>query len=69
MIIKKKVASNIPVALLEEATELTGLNQTQALIAGLRELIAEQRRQQLLNLKGKVLIDFDPVRTRERRRR
>ena len=65
----KKVATNIPVDLLEEASELTGLNQTQALIAGLRQLIAEQKRQRLLGLKGKLHVDFDPVRTRQRRRR
>ena len=34
----KKVATNIPIALLEEAAELTGLNQTQTLIAGLIKL-------------------------------
>lgn len=64
----KKVATNIPEDLLREATTLTGLNQTQALIAGLRELIAERRRNALLELKGKidVRIDFDASRQRRR---
>ena len=47
----KKVATNIPVELLKEATDLTGLNQTQALIAGLKELIAERKREKLLGLR------------------
>jgi hypothetical protein len=64
----KKVATNIPEDLLREATTLTGLNQTQALIAGLRELIAEHRRQELLDLEGKVEVDFDLKRSRQRRR-
>ena len=65
----KKVATNIPIQLLEEASALTGLNQTQALIEGLRQLIAEHKRRQLLELKGKIEVEFDPARTRERRRR
>ena len=65
----KKVATNIPVELLQEATELTGLNQTQALIAGLRELIAEHRRSALLRLKGKLDVRVDLDTSRQRRRR
>lgn len=64
----KKVATNIPEDLLREATALTGLNQTQALIAGLRELIAEQRRARLLELKGAIDVKIDLDRSRRRRR-
>ncbi len=64
----KKVATNIPVDLLEQATDLTGLNQTQALIEGLRQLIAERKRRQLLSMKGKLQIRSDTARTRQRRR-
>ena len=64
----KKVATNIPEALLAEATELTGLNQTQALIAGLRELIAEQKRHRLLALEGRLHLRFDARASRQRRR-
>ena len=64
----KKVATNIPEQLLLEATELTGYNQTQALIAGLRELIAERKRQGILGLRGKLRIQIDPARTRQRKR-
>jgi len=62
------VATNIPEDLLREATALTGLNQTQALIAGLRELIAEQRRARLLELKGAIDVKIDLDRSRRRRR-
>lgn len=65
----KKVATNIPIELLKEASELAGLNQTQTLIAGLRELIAERKRNQLLNLKGTLKVRYDPKQSRERRRR
>jgi hypothetical protein len=64
---RKKIATNIPVRLLREATELTGLNQTQTLIAGLRELIAERKRSRLLGLKGRVSIDLDVDHIRQRR--
>jgi hypothetical protein len=65
---KKKVATNIPEELLEEAAELTGLNQTQALIAGLKVLIAEHKRRRLLDLRGKLHFEVDTGRTRARRR-
>lgn len=64
----KKVATNLPESLLKEATALTGLNQTQALIAGLRELIAERKREELLSLRGALHIRADTGRTRQRRR-
>jgi hypothetical protein len=65
---KKKVATNIPEELLEEATSLTGLNQTQALIAGLKELIAEEKRRRLLDLRGKLHFDLDTSTSRARRK-
>jgi hypothetical protein len=64
---RKKVATNIPERLLREATELTGLNQTQTLIAGLRELIAERKRSRLLELKGRISVELDVDRVRQRR--
>lgn len=64
----KKVATNIPAALLEEASSLSGLNQTQTLIAGLRELIAERKRHQLISMRGKFHFNFDVKKNRERRR-
>lgn len=64
----KKVATNIPVQLLLEAVKLTGLNQTQAIIAGLEELVAREKRKALLNLKGnvKISLDVDKIRGRKK---
>lgn len=45
---------------------MTGLNQTAALIAGLRELIKSEKRRELLKLEGRVQIDFDIARSRGR---
>ena len=64
----KKVATNIPEALLKEAVEITDLNQTQAIIAGLKELIAREKRLALLNLRGKITIDLDLDDARQRRK-
>lgn len=64
----KKIATNIPDDLLTEARLLTGLNQTQALIEGLRQLIAQHKRQRLLDLRGKLHIHLDRNRSRRRQR-
>ena len=64
----RKVATNIPEELLTEARALTGLNQTQALIEGLRQLIAQHKRQRLLDLQGKLHIRLDIAESRRRRR-
>ena len=68
MLAIKKIATNIPRNLIKEATQVTGLNQTQTLIAGLRELIASKKRHRLLELRGKLHIAVDTDRTRRRRR-
>lgn len=64
----KKISTNIPEDLLKEACSLTNLNQTEALIAGLRELIAQYQRESILNMKGKIKIDLnlDEIRQRVR---
>jgi hypothetical protein len=64
----KKISTNIPERLLKKACSITNLNQTEALIAGLRELIAQQDRKAIVALKGKVKIDInlDEVRQRVR---
>jgi len=64
----KKISTNIPEQLLKKACSITNLNQTDALIAGLRELIAQQDRKAIVALKGKVKIDInlDEVRQRVR---
>jgi len=62
----KKVATNLPATLLKEATKLSGLNQTQAIIAGLLELISAKKRDLLLGMRGKVQIDLDLNKVRGR---
>jgi len=62
----RKIATNLPEKLLEEAVRLTGLNQTQTLIAGLKEIIARKKREALLSLKGKLKINVDTHKTRQR---
>ena len=66
MLANKKIATNIPCGLLKEAQRLTGFNQTQALIAGLRELIAHRKREALLGLRGKIHINVNTDETRQR---
>lgn len=64
----RKIATNIPTALLKEAARLTGLNQTQTLVAGLKELIAKKKREKLLSLHGKLHLNLNTGILRERRR-
>jgi len=63
---KRKIATNIPSELLEEAVALSGLNQTAAIIEGLKELIRKERRKLFLNLEGKVAINYDVKKSRSR---
>lgn len=62
----KKISTNIPEELLKRACHLTNLNQTEALIAGLKELIAQHDREAIVDLKGKIKIDFDFDEIRQR---
>lgn len=64
----RKIATNIPSSLLEEAVQITGLNQTQTLVEGLKELIARNKRQMLLSMSGKIRIGVDTDVTRRRTR-
>ena len=62
----KKISTNIPEGLLRKACEITKLNQTEALIAGLKELVAQHEREVIIDLKGKIRIglDLDAMRRR-----
>lgn len=62
----KKISTNIPEQLLKKACSITNMNQTEALIAGLQELIARHERKVILDLKGKVRIDLDLDEVRQR---
>jgi hypothetical protein len=62
----KKISTNIPEQLLKRACNITNLNQTEALIAGLKELIAQQDRKAIIALKGKVKININLDEARQR---
>lgn len=62
----KKISTNIPEQLLKKACSLTNLNQTDALIAGLQELIAQHEREAIVDMKGKIKIDLDLDEIRQR---
>lgn len=62
----KKISTNIPAELLEEVTSLTGLNQTKAIIQGLKELVRAHKRQLLADLEGKIKVEYNPDITRNR---
>lgn len=64
----RKIATNLPEYLLDEAVRLSGLNQTQTLVAGLQELVAKYKREALLSLHGKLHIRVDTNKTRRRRK-
>lgn len=65
---KKKISSILPAELLSEAIALTQLNQTDTLVLALGELIRTYKRRSIVDLKGKLKIDFDVERDRERSR-
>ena len=62
----KKISTNIPEELLQKACDLTSLNQTETLIAGLKELIAQHEREAILDLKGKIKFDLNLEEIRQR---
>jgi hypothetical protein len=64
----KKVATNIPEALLKEAVSLSGLTQTGALIEGLKELILKKRREEFLSLAGSMKFKGYSVTTMRQRK-
>ena len=64
----RKISTNVPEELLLTAAALSGLNQTQAIIEGLKLLVASQKREQLLNLKGKIHFDLDIRKNRQRKK-
>ena len=63
---KRKIATNIPAELLDEAVELSGLNQTATIIEGLKELIRKERRKLFLGMEGQIPIEYDIKKSRSR---
>ena len=62
---QKKISANLPAELLQRACEVADMNQTEALVAGLQELIAAHQRKKIVSLKGKIHIE-DVEKARER---
>lgn len=62
----KKISTNIPEQLLKKACSLTSLNQTDALIAGLKELIAQHEREAIVDMKGRINIELELDNIRQR---
>ena len=62
---QKKISTSLPESLLKEACRASGLNQTDALKEGLRQLIRYFGRKQLVALKGKFHFDQTKI-NRER---
>jgi hypothetical protein len=60
---------DLPEETLEKARRAAGLRtKTETVIAGLEELIRRSKREELRGLAGKVRLDVDITRSRERRR-
>jgi hypothetical protein len=64
----KKISTSIPEKLLKEACSLSNLNQTEALIQGLEELVRREKRERLISTKGKLKISLNLDLERERSR-
>ena len=63
---KKKIATNLPKQVLSEATRLSGLNQTAAIVEGLEELIKREKLKRLVALEGRIHLRYDTNRIRNR---
>jgi hypothetical protein len=64
---KKKISTSIPEALLDEACRVSKLNQTDALIEGLKQLIRSIARKRALSLRGEIHFEkAKPARERVR---
>ena len=65
----KRITANLPAALLEEATAVTGGGITETLVAGLQLVKRSRAASKADALKGKIALDIDLDLSRERRRR
>lgn len=63
---KRKIATNIPATLINEATKISGLNQTAAIIEGLKELIRREKTQKLIAHEGTFSFDYNPLEMRRK---
>ena len=64
----RRVTANLPVELLEEACELTGRGITETLVEGLTRIRRSGAADKARRLKGKLKLEIDLGRSRERAR-
>jgi hypothetical protein len=65
----KRVTANLPADLLEDARAVTGKGITETLVEGLKLVRRTGAYQKAMRLRGKLQLDIDLERSRERRRR
>lgn len=65
----KRVTANLPEDVLREAMEVTGEGITETLVAGLRQIRRSGAYSTAMALKGKIRLNIDLERSRERSRR
>ena len=65
----KRITANLPEALLDEATAVTGKGITETLIAGLELVRRSRAHAKAAALRGRIKLDIDLASSRERDRR
>jgi hypothetical protein len=65
----QRITANLPEDLLREAMQVTGVGITETLVTGLRLVRRSGAYDRALALKGKLHLDVDLEKSRERRRR
>ena len=68
-VMTRRITANLPDALLQEATAVTGKGITETIIAGLELVRRSKVRTRAAALRGKLTLDIDLERSRERDRR
>jgi hypothetical protein len=62
----KKITVNVPAALLDAATRVTGKGITPTIVEGLEELEKRAKRSALRDMRGRVAFDLDLKKSRSR---
>ena len=65
----QRITANLPEDLLRAAMQVTGRGITETLVTGLRLVRQSRAHERALALKGKLRLDIDLEKSRERRRR
>ena len=65
----QRITANLPEDLLRAAMQVTGRGITETIVAGLRLVRQSRAQERALALRGKLHLDIDLEKSRERRRR